>query len=246
MGCGRQQSVLNEDKMFNPFVFLQVSRNPYFKMLPTKGSLVLKRPLDKEARDVIEMTVTAVDHGSPSLQATARVQVRGQTFGQLFSRLIVLIELPICIITNVSRQLTIKNDIWGPLQANLRCCPVVRSLLLHLHLAKSFFWGLGTFPNTQESFKHFALYLKVFIADRNDHTPVFDDKNYLFTVTENSRPGIVLGSVHANDEDKGKNGEIEYRLRTTIKKFSIEPKSGVDFLNAVKNVKETFIQCICV
>ena len=69
--------MLNEDKMFNPFVFLQVSRNPYFKMLPTKGSLVLKRPLDKEARDVIEMTVTAVDHGSPSLQATARVQVRG-------------------------------------------------------------------------------------------------------------------------------------------------------------------------
>ena len=44
-------------------------------MLPTKGSLVLKRPLDKEARDVIEVTVTAVDHGSPSLQATARVQV---------------------------------------------------------------------------------------------------------------------------------------------------------------------------
>ena len=75
---------------------------------------------------------------------------------------------------------------------------------------------------------------------------MFDDKNYLFTVTENSRPGIVLGSVHANDDDKGKNGEIEYRLRTTIKKFSIEPKSGVDFLNAVKNVKETFIQCICV
>jgi hypothetical protein len=44
-------------------------------MLPTKGSLVLKRPLDKEARDVIEVTVTAVDHGTPSLQATTRVQV---------------------------------------------------------------------------------------------------------------------------------------------------------------------------
>jgi hypothetical protein len=45
-------------------------------MLPTKGSLVLKRPLDKEARDVIEVTVTAVDHGTPSLQATTRVQVK--------------------------------------------------------------------------------------------------------------------------------------------------------------------------
>ena len=49
-------------------------------MLPTKGSLVLKRPLDKEARDVIEVTVTAVDHGSPSLQATARVQVTVPAF----------------------------------------------------------------------------------------------------------------------------------------------------------------------
>jgi ribosomal protein S20 len=55
---------------------------------------------------------------------------------------------------------------------------------------------------------------------------LFDEKVYTFSVAENSRPGHVIGSVRARDEDKGRNGEVEYRLRTTIKKFSIEAKSG--------------------
>jgi len=45
-------------------------------------------------------------------------------------------------------------------------------------------------------------------------------------VSENSQPGAILGSVRARDEDKGKNGEIEYRIRTPIKKFNIEASSG--------------------
>ena len=68
---------------------------------------------------------------------------------------------------------------------------------------------------------------QIFVADRNDHSPTFDEKSYTFSTPENSRLGLVIGSVQARDEDKGRNGEIEYRLRTTIKKFSIEAKSGM-------------------
>lgn len=81
--------------------------------------------------------------------------------------------------------------------------------------------------------------MQVYIADRNDHSPVFEDKSYVFSVAENSRPGLVLGSVRARDDDKGKNGEIEYRLRTTIKKFSIEPTSGKIF-ECCNNLKVTY------
>ncbi len=83
------------------------------------------------------------------------------------------------------------------------------------------------------------------IADRNDHSPVFEDKSYVFSVTENTRPGSVVGTVKARDEDKGKNGEIEYRLRTPIKKFAIEASSGEDFNDGrCKNAKTADIQMI--
>jgi len=109
-------------------------------MLPTQGTLVLKRPLDKDAKDVVEVTVTALDHGIPSLQTTARVEIS--------------------------------------------------------------------------------------IADRNDHVPTFEEKLYTLKVAENSPVGHVVGNVRANDEDKGKNGNVEYRLRTPIKKFLIDAGTG--------------------
>ena len=68
--------------------------------------------------------------------------------------------------------------------------------------------------------------IKIFVADRNDNSPVFEEKSYVFSAPESSRPGHVIGSVQARDDDKGRNGEIEYRLRTTIKKFAIEATSG--------------------
>ena len=77
---------------------------------------------------------------------------------------------------------------------------------------------------------YMIIFQQIFIADRNDNSPVFEDKSYVFSVTENSQPGVVLGSVRARDEDKGKNGEIEYRLRTPIKKFTIEASSGEFFV----------------
>ena len=64
------------------------------------------------------------------------------------------------------------------------------------------------------------------MADRNDHSPTFEEKSYVFSAPENSDVGHVIGAVQARDEDKGRNGEIQYRLRTTIKKFTIEASSG--------------------
>lgn len=124
----------------NGRITYQVARNPYFKMLPTRGTIVLKRPLDRDAKDMMEITVTAVDHGIPSLQTSARVEIS--------------------------------------------------------------------------------------FADRNDHVPTFDEKLYTLSVAENSPVGHVVGNVRAVDEDKGKNGDIEYRLRTPIKKFKIETGTG--------------------
>jgi hypothetical protein len=76
----------------------------------------------------------------------------------------------------------------------------------------------------KRSFKKFLT--QIFLADRNDHSPTFEEKSYVFLAPENLDVGHVIGAVQARDEDKGRNGEIQYRLRTTIKKFVIEASSG--------------------
>lgn len=48
--------------------------------------------------------------------------------------------------------------------------------------------------------------LKIFIRDVNDNAPIFDEKQYDFSVLENSDIGTVVGQVRAIDIDSGNYG----------------------------------------
>ena len=59
----------------NGKVTYAVSDNPYVSVLQNSGVLVLKRPLDREARRSLEVTVTAADHGVPPRSSSASVRL---------------------------------------------------------------------------------------------------------------------------------------------------------------------------
>ena len=59
----------------NGKVTYSVSDNPYVSVLQNSGVLVLKRPLDREAKRSVEVTVTASDHGIPPRTSTASVRL---------------------------------------------------------------------------------------------------------------------------------------------------------------------------
>ena len=56
--------------------------------------------------------------------------------------------------------------------------------------------------------------MSVEVVDMNDHAPVFEQIEYIFTVVEGvfSRP-FPLGRVKATDLDSGHNGIIEYVIQ---------------------------------
>ena len=68
--------------------------------------------------------------------------------------------------------------------------------------------------------------LVVFIKDKNNNRPVFT-KCENVTITENLPAGQVITQVVATDEDRGKNGEIEYSIVRGDENFEINNATGV-------------------
>ena len=69
--------------------------------------------------------------------------------------------------------------------------------------------------------------VSVKIEDANDHDPVFDKPSYHLDVFEDLTPGTKLLSVTANDQDSGKNGQIQYMIiNTESVPFAINSETG--------------------
>ncbi|KAF7256953.1 hypothetical protein EG68_06232 [Paragonimus skrjabini miyazakii] len=80
------------------------------------------------------------------------------------------------------------------------------------------------------------LMLTVKVADVNDESPQFTKTHYVFTLSEKSPPGFVIGFVSARDPDSGDNGRIRYGLvdhvgknlafTETVNRIRINPDTG--------------------
>ena len=44
--------------------------------------------------------------------------------------------------------------------------------------------------------------VEIQIGDVNDHSPVFTDKFYSFTIRENAEIGVMVGQMNAKDADQ--------------------------------------------
>lgn len=88
------------------------------------------------------------------------------------------------------------------------------------------------------------LKIQVIVSDVNDHRPTFTRPTYTVHVREDKRLGSLLTTVHANDKDSGRNGEIIYGFSdSTIAKhgrqFSINNSSGQILLIAPMDYEKT-------
>ncbi|KAM9740591.1 protocadherin gamma-A5-like isoform 36-T36 [Menidia menidia] len=75
-----------------------------------------------------------------------------------------------------------------------------------------------------------TMLIVVTVLDANDNAPVFTQKTYKATVTENSPTGTVVATVTASDADQGANGKITYSITNAVdedrKLFKIHNENG--------------------
>lgn len=66
------------------------------------------------------------------------------------------------------------------------------------------------------------------VLDINDNPPVFERRDYLVTVPEDTSPGTQVLTVFATSKDIGTNAEITYLIRSGNEqgRFRINPRTG--------------------
>ncbi|XP_066507612.1 protocadherin gamma-A2-like isoform X6 [Hoplias malabaricus] len=77
--------------------------------------------------------------------------------------------------------------------------------------------------------------IHVTVLDANDNAPVFTQKRYRATLSENAAKGTKLTTVSATDADEGSSGHITYYMSKTVDSlsdlFAVDQNSGDVFLN---------------
>ncbi|KRX99087.1 Cadherin EGF LAG seven-pass G-type receptor 3 [Trichinella pseudospiralis] len=66
------------------------------------------------------------------------------------------------------------------------------------------------------------------VLDVNDHEPVFERSNYAASISESVEPGTTVLHVHAQDEDAGQNGRIQYSVQRTNPATPLPFSLGLD------------------
>ena len=84
------------------------------------------------------------------------------------------------------------------------------------------------------------LSIEVTILDENDNSPIIQNPNPSFTITENIGFDQVVGGIAALDADTGTNGEIVYEITggNDGNRFVIDPENGTITTNATIDREE--------
>ncbi|XP_041461446.1 protocadherin Fat 4-like [Lytechinus variegatus] len=71
-----------------------------------------------------------------------------------------------------------------------------------------------------------TLMLEIIVLDENDNRPFFDNATYNFYLSEEAGVNAFVGTIHAVDNDVGKNGELTYSFTANHSLFTLNPMSG--------------------
>ncbi|KYO29743.1 prestin isoform B [Alligator mississippiensis] len=221
-----------------------------FRIDPRSGLIATTRALDRESMALHYLRVTATDHGTPRLSATAMVAVAvadRNDHDPVFEQG----EYRETIRENVEEGYPIlqlrATDADSPPNANIRY-RFVDERAAHAVFEIDPRSGLITTsgPVDREMMEKYALVVeasdqgkepgprsatvKVYITvlDENDNVPQFSEKRYIVQVREDVRPHTEILRVTATDLDKDNNALVHYNIISGNSRgqFSIDSVTG--------------------
>ena len=203
-----------------------------FSISAMTGIITLTGSLDRETYDVYYLTVVAADRGEDGQEASATVTVYvdDKNDNAPFIRISTLTDSGLAHVAEDAdvdtfvALLSVKDQDWGR-NADITCTLNTGDFRLEALQQNKFKIVTGVLMDRE----HIASYsidvschdhgvpqksstarVTVQVDDVNDHTPVFEFDDVTMHVTENSRPGTVIGEILASDEDHDENGRVTY------------------------------------
>ncbi|KAJ8945175.1 hypothetical protein NQ314_009307, partial [Rhamnusium bicolor] len=223
------------------------SFNDHFIMASDSGIVTLAKPLDRELRAMYNLTIQAVDQGTPQLSSTAHLIVNVQDINDNppeFETKYYFATVPEidAIGTEVVRVLATSKDIGANAEVyysitggnehkkftiNNKTGVITIADMLDFERAKDYFLTIQAVDGGTPPLSNVAT-VNITVTDCNDNAPVFTQLSYSARIREDAQLGDKILQIIATDLDSDKNGEVSYSIirGDNLNQFAIDEKSG--------------------
>ncbi|KAJ8918141.1 hypothetical protein NQ315_011598 [Exocentrus adspersus] len=223
------------------------SFNDHFIMAADSGIITLAKPLDRELRAMYNLTVQAVDQGTPQMSNTAHLIVNVQDINDNppeFESKYYFATVPEidAIGTEVVRVLATSKDIGANAEVyysiiggnehkkfNINNKTGVISIadMLDYERAKDYFLTIQAIDGGTPPLTNVAT-VNITVTDCNDNAPVFNQMSYSARIREDAQIGDKILQIIATDLDSDKNGEVSYSIirGDNLHQFEIDENTG--------------------
>ncbi|KAI8125952.1 Protein dachsous [Lucilia cuprina] len=221
-----------------------------FGIYPNSGWIYLRSPLDRETRDLYDLTVVASDNGSPPAQTSTRVKVRVLDANDNDPRFL-RSSYEFSIEENMSRGSLV--GVIGATDLDLDENAAIRYSLLPANSSfqvnpltgeittrepldreqRSVYDLVAEARDQGTPYRSSRVAVKVHVTDVNDNQPkIVDPQEDVVSVREEQPPGTEVVRIRAVDRDNGQNASITYSIlkgrdSDGFGLFSIDANTGV-------------------
>ena len=225
------------------FEMLSSSGESSFEVEESTGLILCNRELDREKISEYQIKVVAFDRGSPSLSSTATVLVTVEDLNDNPPRFTRLYSVNVTENAAYGTELlTVSiNDRDTPENANVSFSlteedggdtfainPLSGLVTVRGQLDREVQEEYALKVQVADDAWKVHTTISVLVQDENDNRPVFDSKNYEFTLPHPANGSLPhVGKVHALDRDApGPNSALVYSLSHRSEFFSLDGQSG--------------------
>ncbi|XP_031337329.1 fat-like cadherin-related tumor suppressor homolog isoform X2 [Photinus pyralis] len=228
------------------YSFIDSFKN-HFKMAPDSGIVTLAKPLDREIRAIYNLTVQAIDQGTPRMSSVATLIVNVQDINdnppEFASKYYFAVVPEINAIgTEVVRVLATSKDtgvnaeiyysiIGGnehkKFSMDKKTGVLTISEMLDYERAKDYFLTIQAVDGGTPPLSNMAT-VNITVTDCNDNAPIFSQVSYGTRIREDAQIGDKILQVVATDLDSDNNGRITYSILRgdNHEQFTIDQDTG--------------------
>ncbi|GLH14886.1 Fat-like cadherin-related tumor suppressor homolog [Gryllus bimaculatus] len=223
------------------------SANGHFKIASDSGIVTLAKPLDRETRAMYNLSVQAIDQGTPQLSKLAGLTVLVLDINDNppeFASKYYYASVPEinAVGTEIVRVLATSKDagvnaevsysiIGGNEHKKFAIHPKSGVITIADHLdyerAKDYFLTIQAVDGGVPPLSNHAT-VNISVTDSNDNAPVFNQVSYSARIREDAQIGDKILQVLATDLDSEANGKVTYSIERgdRQKQFHINEKTG--------------------